>query len=189
MRVIAGLARGRRLRSVKGIKTRPTSDRVKEAMFNILGNAVIDARVLDLFAGTGALAIEALSRGALSAVLVDNDPRAVAVINTNLRLTGLEKQAEVYCSDAVRALESLSRRRHQFDLVFLDPPYDCGLYESVRQALCGLELLQSGGILVVECRPSLQLSWTEPGLRLARQATYGDTMLLFYQREDEKKHE
>jgi 16S rRNA (guanine966-N2)-methyltransferase len=120
LRIVAGDFKGRRLRAPKGLRTRPTADRVREALFSMLGE-VAGARVLDLYAGSGALGLEALSRGAASAVFVDREARAVAAIAANLSSLGLE--AEVRRQDVLRFL---SRGRGGFDLVFCDPPYDCG---------------------------------------------------------------
>ena len=125
MRVVAGTLGGRRLRAVPGRDTRPTSDRVREALFSIVGDRVVGARVLDLFAGTGALAIEALSRGAASAVLVEQAPQAVAVIRGNLEALGLERLASVRRTRVETYLRG--QRDGPFDLVFLDPPYAIGV--------------------------------------------------------------
>src|SRR3954453_13668244 len=121
MRVIAGSYGGRTLKAPAGDGTRPTSDRVREALFSILGDRVAGARVLDLFAGSGALGIEALSRGAASATFVDDAPAALRVLRANLEALG--EDAEVVRADAVRWLRAASGRAHQYDLVLLDPPY------------------------------------------------------------------
>ncbi len=121
MRVVAGRWGGRRLTSPKGAETRPTSDRVREALFSILGARVEGARVLDLFAGSGALGIEALSRGAAEAVFVDAAPAAVRAVRVNL--DGLGADAEVHCGDALRFLRAALGKARHYDLVLLDPPY------------------------------------------------------------------
>src|SRR5947208_2259988 len=124
MRVIAGRLGGRRLKAPAGARTRPTAERVREALFAMLED-VADARVLDLFAGSGALGIEALSRGAASAVFVERDPAALRALRENLAALGLGRDvAEVRRSDAMRALHSAQRRGENYDLVFIDPPYD-----------------------------------------------------------------
>ena len=125
MRVVAGTARGRRLVAPEGRATRPTSDRVREATFNALGSlgAIVDAAVLDLFAGSGALGIEALSRGASSATFVDSDTAAIAAIRANLAATELADRAEVVPRDADRFLETAAASRRAWDLALLDPPY------------------------------------------------------------------
>src|SRR5687767_587568 len=121
MRVIAGRYGGRRLQAPRGAATRPTSDRVREALFSILGGRAAGARVLDLFAGSGALGIEALSRGAASATFVDSAPAAIAALGANLEALGVP--AEVKREDALRWLRTASAGARQYDLVFLDPPY------------------------------------------------------------------
>ena len=121
MRIVAGRWGGRRLSSPKGAATRPTSDRVREALFSILGDFVQDARVLDLFAGSGALGLEALSRGAAAATFVDSAPAAAAAVKANLE--ALDGEAEVHRSDALRFLRAAAGNARQYDLVLLDPPY------------------------------------------------------------------
>lgn len=180
MRVNTGLAKGRRLKSVKGMATRPTADKVKLALFNILGAKVMDCIFLDLFAGTGAIAIEALSRGARQAVLVDNHPHACKVIKENLELTGLKERAEVLCLDALGAIPALMRSAKVFDIIFVDPPYDSGLVPSVLEGIGKGKLLANQGVLVVESRARDSLPVSIEGLESFRQATYGDTSLTFY---------
>ncbi len=178
-RVISGTAKGHNLKSVKGMGTRPTSDRVKESMFNILAGTVAGKRVLDLFAGTGGLGIEALSRGAKTAVFVDKCHSCCETIRENLVHTKLARLAEVMAEDVQAALEKLSRRGHQFDLVFLDPPYGKGL---VLKTLASLEkngLLSESSLLVAEHGRNEDIS--EAGsFQLIRRETYGNTALSFY---------
>ena len=174
MRVIAGRFGGRRLAAPPGRSTRPTSDRVREALFSILG-PLDGERVLDLYAGSGALAIEALSRGAGSALLVERDPRAVAVIRANLEALGLaEPEARVHSGPARSALENASRRGDTYDLVFLDPPYRSAP-ELGRELSAALEPLLSGGGRVVtesDRRAPLHLA-----LPLTHERRYGDTLI------------
>lgn len=149
MRVIAGAARGRALAAPRGLNTRPTPDRVKEALFSILGAAVNDATVLDLFAGTGALGLEALSRGASRAVFVERDRRALKALSQNIAAVAPDR-VEVLAIPAERALELLSRRGTQFDLVFLDPPYDLQLLPSTLATLASRPLLHEDAVVVCE---------------------------------------
>jgi len=123
MRVISGTARGKKLTSLEGLETRPTLDRVKEALFNILQFNIKDANVLDLFSGSGALAIEALSRGAKEAVLCDFSNKAVKIINKNLEDTRLKNKAEIINKDFIETLNKLNSKSKKFDIIFLDPPY------------------------------------------------------------------
>jgi 16S rRNA (guanine966-N2)-methyltransferase len=174
VRVIAGRYRGRRLQAPRGTDVRPTSDRVREALFSILGD-IGGLRVLDLFAGSGALAIEALSRGAASAVLVERDPRAVAVIRANLDALGLAAPAAtVVAAPARTALRSASARGDTYDLIFLDPPYRSapGLGRELSAAL--EPLLTGGGRVVSESdrRAPLELA-----LPLTHERRYGDTLI------------
>jgi 16S rRNA (guanine966-N2)-methyltransferase len=171
---VAGRLGGRRLQAPPGRATRPTSDRVREALFSTLG-PIDGARVLDLFAGSGALAIEALSRGAASALLVERDPRAVAVIRANLAALGLGQPEAVVHSGAARAaLRSASARGDTYDLIFLDPPYRSAP-ELGRELSAALEpLLHGGGRVVSESdrRAPLELA-----LPLVHERRYGDTLI------------
>ena len=149
MRVITGTARGRRLLELEGMETRPTTDRVKEGVFSALQFDIEGRHVLDLFAGTGQMGIECLSRGAASAVFVDRREDASRLVEENLALTGLADRARVVHGDA---LEFLAGTRERYDLVFLDPPYASGLLEEVFQELArrDFQTLLPGGIIVAE---------------------------------------
>src|SRR5574344_1343880 len=147
MRVITGSARGRRLNELKGTQTRPTTDKVKESIFNCIQFDVEDARVLDLFAGTGQLGIEALSRGAQSAVFVDRRTDAVKLIRENLALCRLSDRAQGVCGDSMGYLSSL---RTKFDIVFLDPPYAEDLLERALPHIARFDILSPHGIIVAE---------------------------------------
>jgi 16S rRNA (guanine(966)-N(2))-methyltransferase RsmD len=128
MRVITGSARGCRLKELEGMETRPTTDRVKEGLFNIIQFDIEGRKILDLFAGTGQLGIECLSRGAASAVFVDRRPDAVKLIKENLKVTSLTDKGRVVSGDSVEFLKSI---REKFDIIFLDPPYEAGVLEPV----------------------------------------------------------
>ena len=175
MRVIAGELKGQRLVAPRGWKVRPTSDRVREAIFSALGETVVDARVLDLYCGTGALAIEALSRGAGSALLVERDPRAVAVIRANLDALGLAEPAvAVHAGPARAALRNASARADTYDLVFLDPPYRSAP-ELGRELSAALGPLLSGdGRVVTESDRRAPLTLDLP---LIHERRYGDTLI------------
>jgi 16S rRNA (guanine966-N2)-methyltransferase len=177
VRVIAGHFGGRRLVAPAGRRTRPTSDRVREALFSML-EPVVDARVLDLFAGTGALAIEALSRGAREALLIDSDTRAIAAINRNLEALGItDQQAQVHQSEVMGALDAARRAHQSYDLIFIDPPYrQAGQYAPRLQA--ALEpLLADSARVVLESdrRRPLRLQ-----LPLQRERRYGDTVITIH---------
>ncbi len=147
MRVISGTAKGTCLESLEGNKTRPTLDRVKEALFNIIQNDIRDAYVLDLFSGSGALGIEALSRGAKFCVMADKSNEAVKVITKNLQKTRLEENAKVIRNDYVKTLNSLNQK---FDLIFIDPPYAEDIAVNAIKQVIELDLLAEDGIIVLE---------------------------------------
>jgi 16S rRNA (guanine966-N2)-methyltransferase len=177
VRVVAGRFGGRSLVAPRGRSTRPTSDRVREALFSILGPASVDgARVLDLFAGSGALGIEALSRGAAEAVLLDSSAAAVAAIRRNLHAVGVE--AEVRRQDALAYLRGASRDGRQYDLVFLDPPYRQagGLGRDLSEAL--EPVLAAGARVVAESDRRVPLSLE--GLSLQDERRYGDTLIRIF---------
>lgn len=182
MRVIAGKARGHKLHTLKGDQTRPTQDRVRESLFNILTPYISGARVLDLFAGSGALAIEALSRGAESAVLVEKSPAAARVIQRNLHATRLAGDARLRVGDAFRELERLAAEGASFDLIFADPPYELGLAPKTLHSVSRSGVLAPGGFLVVEHARKEELDSTMENLQLIRQKRYGDTMISFFRR-------
>ncbi|MGM9618990.1 MAG: 16S rRNA (guanine(966)-N(2))-methyltransferase RsmD [Oscillospiraceae bacterium] len=182
MRVITGSARGRRLKELKGMDTRPTTDKVKESMFNILQFDIEGRRVLDLFAGTGQLAIEALSRGAESAVLVDQRSDAVKLIRENLALCGLEDKAKVVPGEALGYLASL---REKFDLIFLDPPYDTELLEKALAHIARYDLLSPHGLIMAESRAEKRLPALSAPYGVYREYRYGKIKLTVYHREGE----
>jgi 16S rRNA (guanine966-N2)-methyltransferase len=177
VRVIAGEAKGRRLAGIRPGALRPTTDRVREALFSTLGAAVPGARMLDLFAGTGAVGVEALSRAAAAAVFVDSDPQAIASVRANLALTGLEGRATVH---RMTAEAFVARAGHPpFDLVFLDPPYDAGFPAGLLAALAASGLLAPGAEVVVEAPGSLGDPPPVAGLAVTLQRRYGDSALVF----------
>ena len=150
MRVISGTARGKKLTSLEGLETRPTLDRVKEALFNILQFNIKDAEILDLFSGSGALAIEALSRGANKAILCDSSKYAIKVINKNLTDTRLKEKTEVLNKDYLETLKFLKKESKKFNVIFLDPPYKTDyIYKSIDKII-EYDLLAKDGIIVAE---------------------------------------
>ena len=149
MRVISGTAKGVRLDSLEGTNTRPTLDRVKEALFNILQNDIRDAYVLDLFSGSGALAIESLSRGARYSVLCDKSNDAIRIIKKNLQKTKLEEKAKVIRNDYIKALHEL-REQNKFDIIFIDPPYAGDIAVEAVENIIDLDLLSDDGIIILE---------------------------------------
>lgn len=181
MRVIAGEARGHRLAAVQGWKTRPTADRVKEAIFNMIGPYFEGGWGLDLYAGTGALGIEALSRGFERVVFIDHDRAALHTIKKNLDLTGLTERAEVYRTDAVKALHVLNRRCLQFDTIFLDPPYaQRNAHVRVLRQISEYTTLASTGVIVVEHAASLMLPEQVMSFHKDRTRSYGDVHITLF---------
>jgi 16S rRNA (guanine966-N2)-methyltransferase len=172
MRVIAGRYGGRRLKAPAGEATRPTADRVREALFSILGAAVEDARVLDLFAGAGTLGLEALSRGAAQATFVESSPRALAALRANLAALGAD--AEVVRADALRWLHAASRGARQYDLVFLDPPYRRAAELGAPLSVSLPAVLAPGALVVVESDRRAPL---ELGIDATDERRYGDTLI------------
>lgn len=186
MRIISGSARGKRLTSFTGEEIRPTPDRVREAVFSILGSRlgpIAGMRVLDLFAGTGAMAIEALSRGAASAVLVDNGKQAVKLIPANLRTCGMDERATFIRADALKTLPRLADNA-PFDLVFLDPPYNRGLVLPVVTALSDFGLLAPGGLLCAETERQDEIPAKIGTLVRIDQRHYGSTAVHFFAHPD-----
>lgn len=148
MRVISGTARGTNLETLEGNNTRPTLDRVKEALFNIIQNQIVDASVLDLFSGSGALGIESLSRGATFCVMCDKSYEAIGVINKNLKKTHLEQKAKIIKNDYKKALNLLQEQK--FDLIFIDPPYAADIAVDSIKDIIELDLLTDDGIIILE---------------------------------------
>ena len=180
MRVITGKARGVVLKTPDGMETRPTSDRVKEALFSIINFDIPNAAVLDLFGGTGQLGIEALSRGAKSAVFVDAGEPACKLIRENLRRTRLEGQGKVVRSDYLQYLRTC---REKFDIIFLDPPYAEVFLENSLKKLSEIDILQSGGIMVCERPLGKELPWELPGYSRSKDYKYGNTLLTLYRKD------
>ena len=180
MRVITGKARGVTLATPDGLLTRPTADRVKEALFSIIQFELPGTKVLDLFGGTGQLGIEALSRGASSAVFVDEREDACRLIRENLRRTNLDADAKVIRSDY---LAYLKRCREQFNIIILDPPYAEVFLENALKMITEIDILQSGGIIIAERPLGKELSWEFSGFTRSRDYKYGKTLITLYRKD------
>ena len=180
MRVITGKARGVVLKTPDGMATRPTSDRVKEALFSIIQFDIPGARVLDLFGGTGQLGIEALSRGAKSAVFIDEREDACRLIRENLRRTRLDASATVIRSDYMSYLRNC---REKFDIILLDPPYAEVFLENSLKMITEIDILQSGGIIVTERPYGKELLCEFPGFSRSREYKYGKTLLTLFRKD------
>lgn len=180
MRVISGTARGITLKTPEGMQTRPTADRVKEAMFSIIHFDIPGAKVLDLFGGTGQLGIEALSRGACGATFVDHSEAACRLIRENLRRTKFEAAGKVIRGDY---LEYLSRCREQYDIILLDPPYAEVFLENALKRITEIDILRSGGIIVAERPVGKELPWDFEGFTRSRDYKYGQILLTLYRKD------
>lgn len=176
MRVIAGDHKGRPLKSVPTHKTRPTTDKVKESVFQMIGPYFDGGAVLDLFAGSGGLGIEALSRGVKSCVFVDQQPKAIETIYENVNMLKLNEQVEVYRADALRALKAAGKRELKFNYIFLDPPYKKFSYEDLIAKVLNYELLADGGTIVCEHDASEEIPEKVKNITLIKTEKYGSNI-------------
>lgn len=185
MRVISGKARGKKLISLEGQNTRPTLDRVKEALFNIIQFNIEDKNVLDLFAGSGALGIEALSRGAETATFCDNSYDAIQVIKANIKNTKNEDQSIVINKDYSLALNSLSKQNKKFDIIFLDPPYKADFGMKAINMIIELNILAEDGIIILETDDEKRKEEINniKGIKVFDERKYGRVMLIFIRKE------
>ncbi|UQZ36526.1 16S rRNA (guanine(966)-N(2))-methyltransferase RsmD [Paenibacillus sp. PK3_47] len=183
MRVVSGSAKGRPLKSVPGTGTRPTTDKVKEAIFSMIGPYFDGGAVLDLFAGTGGLGIEALSRGMDSAVFVDMEQKSIDTVRANLQAARLEANAEVYRNDAGRALGAMEKRGRSFDLVFLDPPYRLKHGDELMLTMAHKGLLRADAVIVLEHESAYAYPEEIAGFYRMRQSVYGETTVSIYRYE------
>ena len=182
MRVITGTARGRRLISPEGENVRPTADKVKEALFSSIQFDVEGRRALDLFAGSGQLGIEALSRGAESCVFTDLSRTSVALVKKNVELCSFEDSSKILCCDGISYLRTT---RERFDLIFVDPPYDAGLYEPVLNTLNSVDNLSDGGIIICEARRETELPELPAPYRKGKEYRYGKVKICIYTKESQ----
>ena len=176
MRVIAGELKGRQLKAVPGKTTRPTADKVKEAVFQAIGPFFDGGKVMDLFAGSGSLGIEALSRGMDKCVFVDKHTKAIHTIHENVKAMKLEDQVEVFRADAFRAMNKAAERRLRFDLILLDPPYKKVDYEKLLNEIFKLQLIRQNGIVYCEHDISEKLPDNHGNFTLMKHQNYGGTV-------------
>ncbi|MBT9172963.1 MAG: Ribosomal RNA small subunit methyltransferase D [Syntrophomonadaceae bacterium] len=178
MRVIAGIVGGYILKTRKGLETRPTSDIVKESLFNVLAGRIIGSRFLDIFAGNGGVGIEALSRGALFSVFVEKNKQCVKIIKDNLELTGFSGKGLIIPKTAAVALDEIAKKGEIFELIFLDPPYFSPALAATLSKLSALRTLVPDGVVIVE-HHRLDIAWHDPAWTIVKEKKYGDTMLAF----------
>ncbi len=177
MRIISGEHKGRRLAGGKKKKVRPTSDRVKESIFNILREEVMGKKILDLFAGAGSLGIEALSRGAESVTFVDASSQSINVLKKNIKSLNLESRSTILRLDGLKAINKL---KQNFQMIFADPPYLKGYVQRVIGSVVQSEVLEKNGILILEHHKKETFSFPEEKLSILRQKKFGDTVISFF---------
>lgn len=184
MRVIAGICKGRILVHPRTSVIRPTSDRVKESIFNIIGERLNDQAILDLFSGTGNLAIEALSRGAGSAIMVDRSREAIEIIYQNVNRCGFATQCTIVRSDVHQFLNYAVRQKKQFGLIFADPPYLQDVIGSLIEIIDRSTLLNKGGLFILEHWIANPVDFPLQNLEIFKQKIYGDTAVTFFNRKE-----
>lgn len=178
MRVISGTARGHKLQTADGLDTRPTTDRIKESLFNIISQDLYKCKFLDLFSGSGAIGIEALSRGAEKAVFVEKDKICIDIIKKNLEFTKLKPLSVILKDNAVSAIETLAAQSYVFDIIFMDPPYKSGLSLLSLEAIVKNKILNKDGYIIVE-RSSKIILPEISGLKIKREKSYKTTIMTF----------
>ena len=184
MRIIAGKFRGRKLQEFNVDTTRPTLDRIKEPLFSILMPYLEGAKVLDLFSGTGNLALEAISRGAAFAWANDINKSALKVIIGNVRLTGCENCVKITGKDYTKCLKQIHEEGLKFDVIFLDPPYEVNFEAKILQLIVEYDILNKGGIIVLESDKRKEININIPELNLKDERTYGRVIIRFYDLEE-----
>ncbi len=180
MRVVSGSCKGRPLKAVPGMSTRPTTDKVKESIFNIIGPYFNGGLAVDLFGGSGGLGIEALSRGIETCIFVDRDAKAVATIHKNLEACRFTEQAEVYRNDAERAIKAIAKRELSFKVIFLDPPYKEQKLKALIELIDSFRLVEDGGIIVAEHDAEVTLPELIGSFKLKRYESYGISAVSIY---------
>lgn len=185
MRVIAGSAKGHKLETIEGLDTRPTTDRIKETLFNIIAFDLPECSFLDLFSGSGAIGIEALSRGAEKAVFVEQSELCKGVISRNLEHTRLAERARLIQSDVMTALDKLVAEGESFDIIFMDPPYAAGLSKPALEKIAAGGLLRRNGFVIVERSAKIPLEQIQ-GLYVEKEKKYKTTVISFLRLEEEE---
>ena len=179
MRIITGRARGLQLNTPKNMDVRPTADRVKESVFNIIGNKIVQAQVVDFFAGTGNLGLESWSRGAAGITFIDLSRESLRIVESNILKCKAQEDCSVIKGNAVQVIERLYQQGKRFDFAFCDPPYKKGWLQQIVNALEKYHLLQEGGYLVMERSPQEEITCWPQGYELIRSVKYGDTVVDF----------
>lgn len=180
MRIIAGEAKGKRIECRKGNDTRPTQDSVKESLFSIIAPYIPEARFLDLFSGTGNIALEALSRGAKRAVMIEKDQEALKYIIKNINNLGYENRSRAYKNDVIRAIEILGRKGEKFDIIFMDPPYKDEVCSKVIESIVKANLLDEKGLIICEHHIFEKMPEEIKGLKKTDEREYRKKAITFY---------
>ncbi len=180
MRIIAGDFKGKKLIPIKGVKIRPTSDKIKAAIFNILGSSIKDKKILDLFSGTGALGIEAVSRGAEFCIFMDNNKYSLSVINKNVNLCRIENRTRIIKKDIIGLDKIINYANYQFDILFLDPPYKANIIDSVMKKISQTVFQDSKVIIIAEHSIKTKLSQIITPFILYDTRKYGNTAVSFF---------
>lgn len=185
MRIISGISKGTKLYTLDGENTRPTLDRIKESMFSIIQTYIKDAVVLDLFSGSGALALEALSRGAKKAVLCDKSYDAIKIIKNNINKTHMEQETEVFSSDYKKCIETV---KDKFDLIFIDPPYKLDIATKAVELILKQDILSEDGLIIIETDDEIRelknIEKLNYNITIVDQRTYGRVKLIFLKKEE-----
>lgn len=188
MRVISGKAKGKKLLAPRGKNTRPITDMIKEALFNILGAGIADSAFLDLFAGSGSVGIEALSRGAQKVVFADSNLEAIQTINNNLENCGLRNNSEVYRQDVFRLIEILEKKHIRFDYIYVDPPFDQEhIFDKIMMRLGTGQVLNPEGIIIIRTSRKKTMNNNYKVLSRFRMNQYGESVLHYYCLDKEEK--
>lgn len=183
MRIITGKVRGLKLVTPKNMDVRPTSDRVKESVFNIIGTKIIGADILDLFAGTGNLGLESWSRGAKKVIFVDESSESLKLVNANIKKVKAEQDVEVIKGRAEVSIENLFQKKSAFDFIFCDPPYNKGLIQKILDQLCKYNILKVGGYLIIEHAMQETIGDIADFFEIVRIERYGETRVTFLRRD------
>lgn len=184
MRIITGIAKGRTIKAPEGENTRPTSDRVKESIFNIISKKIYDSKVLDLFSGTGNLGLESLSRGAKACTFIEKNKDTYKILTYNIENLKFVSNSETYRMDSFDALERLGKDNRKYDIIFLDPPYSMGLVEKAVKSISELGMLGKDGIIISECDEKESIPEKILSIKIYRTEKYGRTIIYFWHEED-----
>lgn len=184
MRIITGIAKGRKITAPEGMDTRPTSDRVKESLFNIISKKIYGARVLDMFSGTGNLGLEAISRGAEWCTFIEKNNATYKILLENIDNLGFKEKCDLYNRDAFDVLEMLGKKSDKYDIIFLDPPYSKGLVEKAIMGISEKSLMDDEGIIMSEYDENDIIPEDINGIKIYRTEKYGRTKISFWAKED-----